>query len=55
MNKIHVLLVNEILLMCNIIASVLEDEEDMQVVGMVTSVEAALDIAENCDVVLIKL
>jgi DNA-binding NarL/FixJ family response regulator len=54
MNKIHVLLVNEILLMCNIIASVLEDEEDMQVVGMVTSVEAALDIAENCDVVLIS-
>jgi two-component system nitrate/nitrite response regulator NarL len=53
---IRVLIVNEIQLMCNIIASVLGDEPDIEVAGCVTTVEAALDRAqkEDVDVVLIS-
>lgn len=53
---IRVLIVNEIQLMCNIIASVLGDEPDIEVAGCVTTVEAALEHARNedVDVVLIS-
>jgi RNA polymerase sigma factor (sigma-70 family) len=51
---IRVLLVNEIRLMSNVIAATLEDESDIQVVGSATTVEQALNLAENCDVVLIS-
>ena len=54
MEKIRVMLVNEILLMCNIIASVLEDEDDLQVTGMFTTIGDAMKNAENCDVALIS-
>ena len=51
---IRVLLVNEIRLMSNVIAATLEDESDIQVVGSATTIEQALDLAANCDVVLIS-
>lgn len=51
---IGVLLVNEIRLMGNVIASALEDEPDIEVVGCATSVDEALEIIQrkNVDVVL---
>jgi DNA-binding NarL/FixJ family response regulator len=51
---IRVLLVNEIRLMCNVIASVLEDEPDIEIVGRATSVDEALDRAPECDVMLVS-
>lgn len=53
---INVLLVNELQLMCNLIASALEDEADIKVVGCATSIEEALNKARNIevDVVLIS-
>ena len=51
---IRVLLVNEIRLMCNVIASVLEDEPDIEVVGCATSVDEALARATESDVVLVS-
>jgi two-component system NarL family response regulator len=51
---IHILLVNEIRLMCNVLAAALEDEADIKVVGCATSVGEALEILgrEDVDVVL---
>ncbi|MEJ2600381.1 MAG: response regulator transcription factor [Anaerolineales bacterium] len=46
----HVLLVNEIRLMCNMIAAVIEDEPDIEVVGVATSIEEALKIVRRGDV-----
>jgi RNA polymerase sigma factor (sigma-70 family) len=51
---IRVLLVNEIHLMSNVVAATLEDESDIQVVGSATTIEQALNLAANCDVVLIS-
>lgn len=51
---IRVLLVNEIELTCNLIATVLEDEEDMQVVGRTGSTTEALDRISGCDVALVS-
>ena len=51
---IRVLLVNEIRLMSNVVAATLEDESDIQVVGSATTIEQALNLAANCDVVLIS-
>lgn len=53
---IHVLLVNEIRLMCNVITAALEDEPDIKVVGCATSVDEALEkiAREEIDVVLIS-
>ena len=51
---IRVLLVNQIRLLCNVIAAVLEDEPDMEVVGCATSVEQALDLAPRSDVLLVN-
>jgi len=51
---IRVLLVNEIRLMCNVVASVLEDESDIEVIGRVTSVDEALDRAPESDVMLVS-
>jgi DNA-binding NarL/FixJ family response regulator len=49
---VRVLLVNEMSLVSNVIASVLEDESDIEVVGRATSVDEALDRVGECDVVL---
>ncbi len=52
----RVLLVNEIRLMCNIIAAAIEDEPDIEVVGSATSVGEALTIIRRgiVDVVLVS-
>jgi DNA-binding NarL/FixJ family response regulator len=47
---IHVFLVHEIPLMSNVLASALEDESDIQIVGSTTSVEAAIEKIKNEDV-----
>lgn len=53
---IHVLLVNEIRLMCNVLTAALEDEPDIKVVGCATSVDEALEKLErqDIDVVLVS-
>jgi chemotaxis response regulator CheB len=52
----RVLLVNEIRLMCNMIAAVIEDELDIEVVGIATSIQEALAIVRrgNVDVALVS-
>ena len=47
---IHILLVNEIRLMGNVIAAALEDEPDIRVVARVTSLEEALKIVQEKEV-----
>jgi DNA-binding NarL/FixJ family response regulator len=47
---IKVLLVNEIRLMCNVIASALEDETDIDIIGCATTVDEALQIIQNNEV-----
>ena len=53
---IHILLVNEIRFMSNVIASALEDEPDIKVVGSATSVEEALEVIalEHIDLLLVS-
>lgn len=51
---IHVLLVNEIRLMANVLAATLEDEADIQVIGSATTAEEALALAPACNVALIS-
>ena len=51
---IRVLLVNEMRLVSNVIASVLEDESDIEVVGRAASVDEALALATESDVVLVS-
>lgn len=52
----RVLLVNEIRLMCNIIAAAIEDESNIEIVGNATSAEKALAIVRHgmVDVVLVS-
>lgn len=54
MSVIRVLLVNQIRLMGNVIAAVLEDESDIQVVGCATTVDEALAQVPGCDVMLVS-
>ncbi len=51
---IRLLLVNEFRLMCNVLASVLEDESDIEIVGITTNVEDALSQASESDVMLVS-
>jgi DNA-binding NarL/FixJ family response regulator len=53
---IRVLLVNEIRLMCNIIAAAIEDEPDIEIIGSATSIGGALDIVRRgmVDVVVVS-
>lgn len=53
---IHILLVNEIRLMGNVIAAALEDEPDIHIVGRVTTPEDALKVVQEnpVDVVLVS-
>jgi len=53
-DMIRVLLVNEIPLTCNAIASVLEEEADMTVVGCAHTPEEALVLGAGCDVALVN-
>ncbi len=51
---IRVLLVTEIELVGNVVATILQDEPDIQVVGTVTSVKEARERLAGCDVVLLS-
>jgi DNA-binding NarL/FixJ family response regulator len=51
---IRLLLVNEFRLMCNVLASVLEDESDIEIVGITTNVKDALAQAPQSDVLLVS-
>ncbi len=51
---IRVLLVNEFRLMSNVVASVLEDEEDITVVGVATTCAEALSQAAEVDLLLVS-
>lgn len=50
---IRVLLVNEAGLVCDVLASILNDEVDLQTMGPVTSADDALALAPKADVVLV--
>ncbi|MDX1435588.1 MAG: response regulator transcription factor [Anaerolineales bacterium] len=52
---IRVLIVNEMLLLCDIISAALEDEDDIEVVGLTTAVEEALLAVSECDVLLVSI
>jgi len=52
---IKVLIAHELPLMCNIIASVLDDEPDIKVVGCVSGVEKALDRVKQSDADLVLI
>ena len=49
---IRVVLVNSIRILGNVIATVLENEPDIDVVGRTTTVEEALTLASQCDVLI---
>lgn len=51
---VRVLLVNQIRLLGNVLAAVLEDEPDMEVVGCAMSADEALELAPNSDVILVN-
>jgi DNA-binding NarL/FixJ family response regulator len=51
---IRVLVVNEIRLMSNVIAATLNDEPDIEIVGSATTLDKALELAPDCDVVLVS-
>jgi|GEM_PF-2565588 len=51
---IRVLLVNHIELLCNVIAAVLDDEHDMKFVGCATSLDEAMKLAPESDVILVN-
>jgi len=51
---IRVLLVSDMELVCNVIASVLEDESDIRIVGRATSVDEALAQVSGADVALVS-
>jgi DNA-binding NarL/FixJ family response regulator len=56
MNQIKVLLVNEVRLIANLFASVLEDEPGMEVAGFVSTADDALEFlqSQNVDIALVS-
>lgn len=54
MEKINVLIVNEVRFVCDVITRALEDEPGIEVVATATTVEEALKLAPNSDVVLVS-
>lgn len=52
---IRILLVNQIPLLCHVIAAVLEDEPDMEVIGCASAVGEALEQASASDVILVNI
>jgi DNA-binding NarL/FixJ family response regulator len=51
---IRVVLVNAIRILCNVIAAVLDNEPDIEVVGCTTTMDEALDLARRCDVMVLS-
>jgi two-component system nitrate/nitrite response regulator NarL len=54
MSVIRILVVAEIRLICDVIAAILEDVPDMEVIAAVTSCEQAQNRAAECDVVVMS-
>ena len=52
---VHIMIVHEFPLMCNIIASVLDDEPDIKVMGYVSTVETALEQINQCEVDMVLI
>lgn len=52
---IRILVVNRTRLICSIMVAALRDEPDMRVVGYATSIEDALQKAENCEIMAIDV
>jgi DNA-binding NarL/FixJ family response regulator len=50
----RVLIVNEVPLMCDVVRTVLQDQQDIEISGTVSGPEDAYEQAEECDVVLIS-
>lgn len=50
---IKVLIVNQAKLICNLLAVVLRQESDIEVVGSVTDVDEAKKLSEKCDIMLV--
>lgn len=51
---IRVVLVNALRILCNVIAAVLDNEPDIEVVGCTTTMDEALDLARRCDVMVLS-
>ncbi len=51
---IRVGLVNSIRILANVIAAVLENEPDIEVVGRATTLDEALDLAPRCDLLVVS-
>jgi two-component system nitrate/nitrite response regulator NarL len=54
LDMIRVLLVNQVVLISNVMAAVLEDEPDMEVIDCAVSIDEALALAPKADVVLVS-
>jgi two-component system, NarL family, nitrate/nitrite response regulator NarL len=50
---VRVLVISEVLLICNIVASMLKEEQDIKVVGCVTTLKEAMAKIDRCDIALI--
>ena len=53
MKKVNVLIVNEAKLICNLLATVLRQEADIEVIGTATAVPEAIALADKCDIMLV--
>lgn len=53
MKKVNVLIVNQANLVCNLLAIVLREEPDISVIGTATSVDEAIERADECDIMLV--
>jgi DNA-binding NarL/FixJ family response regulator len=52
-SMIRVLVISEVLLICNIVASILKEEQDIKVVGCVTTLEEAMAQIDQCNIALV--
>jgi DNA-binding NarL/FixJ family response regulator len=51
---IRVALVNALRILCNVIAAVLDNEPDIEIVGCTTTMDEALEMARRCDVLVVS-
>lgn len=54
MEKINVLIVNEVQFVCDVISRALEDEPEINVIASATTVKDAMKYVPDCDVVLVS-
>ena len=53
MKKLDVLIVNQANLICNLLAVVLRQEADINVIGTATTVDQAIKLANKCEIMLV--